>query len=236
MSLLKRAIEAHGGRERWSRVGAVDARLRSGGLAYPLRRRSAPVELRMHIDPHRPHNVLQDWPLPGQRGIFEADRVWIEAADGAVLAERVDPRAAFRGLSRKSIRWDDLDFLYFAGYASWNYLTTPFLLASPGVEVREREGGRLDVTFPPSIPTHSRHQTFWFDERAYLVRRDYTAEVFGRWARAAQFCSAHYIFNNIVMPTRRRVVPRAPGDRPLPGPTLMWSELLDYQPRLASHG
>jgi hypothetical protein len=139
-------------------------------------------------------------------------------------------------LSRRAIRWDDLDFLYFAGYASWNYLTTPFLLASPGVEVQERESGRLDVTFPPSIPTHSRRQSFWFDERGYLRRLDYTAEVFGWWARSVHTCSDHRVFDGIVMPRRRRVVPRLPGERPARGPTLIWIELLDYDLVLAGHG
>ncbi|MGH3114180.1 MAG: hypothetical protein ACRDOP_12025, partial [Gaiellaceae bacterium] len=106
MSLLKRVIDAHGGAEQWSRVGAIEARLRSGGLAYPLRGRPSPVELQLVLDPHRLHNVLVDWPHAGQRGICEAQRVWIETADGDLLAARDNPRAAFRAISRRSIRWD----------------------------------------------------------------------------------------------------------------------------------
>ena len=36
------------------------------------------------------------------------------------------PRAAFRSL-RRQLYWDDLDFIYFGGYATWNCLLTPFL-------------------------------------------------------------------------------------------------------------
>jgi len=28
---------------------------------------------------------------------------------------------------------DELDFIYFGGYATWNYLTAPFLLARKGL-------------------------------------------------------------------------------------------------------
>lgn len=37
---------------------------------------------------------------------------------GRVMASRLRPREAFRGL-RRQFRWDELDFLYFGGYATW---------------------------------------------------------------------------------------------------------------------
>jgi hypothetical protein len=43
------------------------------------------------------------------------------------------------------------------------------------------------------------------------VRNDYTAEVFGRWARSKHLCEEHRTFDGLVLPTRRHVHPRAAG-------------------------
>ena len=87
-----------------------------------------------------------------------------------------------------------LQELYFAGYAFWNYFTTPFLLAQPGVEVEEIEPHKEDgetwrppsVIFPPEIPTHSAHQTFYFNDKGLLQRHDYATDVAG--AVASHYC------------------------------------------------
>ena len=67
----------------------------------------------------------------------------IEALDGAPIESRADPRPVFFGRSglRRNLRWDALDSVYFAGYAMWNYLATPYLLTLDGVETREGEDG-----------------------------------------------------------------------------------------------
>jgi hypothetical protein len=220
VSLLEQALEAHGGLERWRTAEEVVAELRSGGFALasklvagPLRRYEARASVA------EPRTVLDPYPSPGQRGVFAGDQVWIESADsGERLARRSDPRRLFPGLRRR-VWWDRLDALYFAGYALWNYLTTPYLLTRPGVEVRE-EGRHLHVTFPPQLPTHSREQTFQLDEQGLIVRHDYTAEVFGGWAKAKHECHEHRQFDGLVFPTRRRVTPRN-----LPFPTLVWIEV-----------
>ena len=58
-----------------------------------------------------------------------------------MIEERSGARDAFSGLSglRRNLRWDDLDALYFAGYAMWNYLNIPFLFDEPGFETEEGE-------------------------------------------------------------------------------------------------
>ena len=82
----------------------------------------------------------------GQHGVFTPDRTAIETDDGHVVEERINPRAAFAGRTRQA-PWDDLDLIYFVSYASWTYLTTPFLLARPDVTAEERtpwqEDGQL---------------------------------------------------------------------------------------------
>jgi hypothetical protein len=62
--------------------------------------------------------------------------VTVESLDGQVLAARDDPRAAFAGHT-DSTAWDDLHLAYFVGYANWNYLTSPFLLAGEGFASEE---------------------------------------------------------------------------------------------------
>jgi hypothetical protein len=192
----------------------IRARVQAGGLLFPAKRRGRGVELPdVRAALGEPRLDKHDWPAPGHVGRFTPDRVWIEDANGAVVAERDEPRKAIRRAS-KLLRWDDLDFLYFSGYALWNYLTTPWLLTR--VELRERGGGRLDATFPPEIPTHSRRQSFWFSDDGLLLRHDYTAEVVFPGAASTHRCFDHARVSGVVMPTRRRVTPRY-----APGPTLV---------------
>jgi hypothetical protein len=93
--------------------------------------------------------------------------------------------------------WDRLDILYFAAYAVWTYVSTPFLFAREDYQVVELdpwvENGehwrRLAVTFPEHVHTHSREQVFYIDANDGLIRRhDYTAEPIGGWAKAAHYC------------------------------------------------
>jgi hypothetical protein len=182
----------------------------------------------MRVSTREPRVWFDDYPRPGLTGeLHGTAAVRIRDAAGAVVAQRSEPRASFRSL-RRQLAWDDLDFLYFAGYAIWNYLTAPFLFLRPGCAlealepVRTTAGvwRRLRVRFPPDLPTHCPQQVFYFDANGRLVRLDYTAEVVGRWARAAHACEEHRWFDGLLFPTRRRVTPRAFG-RVLPAPTLV---------------
>ena len=202
MSLLEKAIEAHGGRDAWHGREQFELEASVGGLAWPLRTRRRPGFFRGRVRTAEPSMEVLDYPRPGQRGVFEPDRVWIDGG-----AERRDPRASFRRFSRQ-LHWDDLDLLYFAGYAWWNYMAFPFLLDRPAFEVREEEGRRLRVRFPDGFPAHCREQVFYLDEQHRLVRNDYTAEVFGPWAKAKHLSGEHRRFDGLLVPTRRRVYMR----------------------------
>jgi hypothetical protein len=152
-------------------------------------------------------------PFPGAaRGVFEAERVTVTAEDG-LEKQRDNPRAAFADHQFET-PWDDLHLLYFMGYAIWNYLCTPFLLSWPGFAVEEiepwQEGAetwrRLQVEFPPEIPTHCTEQVFYFDESGLLRRLDYYPDVVaGRGVGAAHYCYDHEDFSGLIVPTRRRV-------------------------------
>ena len=97
-----------------------------------------------------------------------------------------------------------------------------------------REGGgetwrRLEARFPAGIDTHCPRQVFYYDRELRLRRHDYTAEVVGRWAHAAHMCADHVEVGGLLFPTRRRVVPRGPGNRPLPFPTLVALQLSEIE-------
>jgi hypothetical protein len=141
-------------------------------------------EFEAELSVREPRTVIS--PYPGGRGVFERDSVWIESEDGQVSERRDGMRALFPGLRRR-LRWDPLDALYFAGYALWNYFNTPLLLTRCDVEERN---GSLRVRFPPYVPSHARTTVFHFDELRLLTRLDYTAEVFGKWARASTSAAA----------------------------------------------
>ena len=244
MGLLEEVLEAHGGHERWQAASTVSARVRTGGLLPRTRMPGNKLaDYRVTIDVRAPRTVLDPFPGEGTIGVFEPGEARIETRAGERVSVRANPRAAFSGLSgvRRNLRWDALDSVYFAGYAMWNYLTTPLLLTRDGVETAEGEAWeergetwrRLEVTFPPGLDTHSRHQTFYFDPLRLLRRHDYVAEVVGGWARAAHYVSEHADVGGLVFPTRRRVVPVGRRNRPLKRPTLVSIDLSELEVELA---
>jgi hypothetical protein len=208
-----------------------DVRLQGRTISAATR---AGAEVRFSTD--TPQAIFEGFPRPGRRGYFEHWSVRIESEAGNETLSRVNARSAFSTLRHK-LSCDTLDALYFIGYALWNYVSTPFMLTRPGFDLREgepwREGGetwrRLHVTFPPDIPTHSPEQTFYFDASGLLRRLDYTAEVFSSWARASNYCFDYREMSGIMVPTRRRVTLRGPYGRPLPGPAMVWIEILDFE-------
>ena len=229
--LIDDVLTAHGGADRWKSVSTITARGRIGGL-LPTRfagNKLANFTAEVHVAARR--TVLHDFPQTGNRAVFEEGDVRIETRDGEPLASRIDPRSAFfgrRGI-RRNVRWDALDTAYFAGYALWNYLTAPLLLGHGDIVVTEgepwREAGqtwrRLHATFPEQIDTHCRRQTFYVDPAGLIRRHDFVAEPVGRWAAASIYCDDHREFEGLVFSVRRRVLPRGPGGRVLPRPTLL---------------
>jgi hypothetical protein len=117
VELLERAVEAHGGLEKWDSVRSIDVLFNfSGGL---LELKGFPGHLRptVSVNTSTPRSVFQRLgDDPDDRWIFTSDRVWIERRDGLVVEERSEPRAAFAGHQR-STPWDRLHLTYFIGYA-----------------------------------------------------------------------------------------------------------------------
>jgi hypothetical protein len=199
--------------------------VRIGGNILVLRFRPPRTRsLEVAVDTRRVYISLAPFPGGGMRGIFDGHTVRIETDnDGRILRQRGIVRAADEGVARRIV-WDDLDLLYFLGYALWNYAVMPFVLLWPGFEChegnlwRERDGSvwrKFHVTYPAAFPTHSREQTCYFDEAGLLRRLDYTAKVFCDCARAAHYCEAHREYGGLIFPTHRVVFPCLPSGHPL---------------------
>jgi hypothetical protein len=82
-------------------------------------------------------------------------------------------------------------------------MSLPFVLAEWGAD--ELPGRRLRFRVPEPIRSHCREQTLHVDERGLIVRHDYVAESFGRWARAIHRSHDFQRFDGLPVPTRRRV-------------------------------
>ncbi|MCD2152386.1 hypothetical protein ABZU78_04910 [Rhodococcus erythropolis] len=237
--LLDEVLTAHGGVEHWQSVSAITARGRLGGLLPQRFPGNKLAKFTVEVEVAEQRTVLQDFPRVGECAVFDKGVVRIETRDGEELGSRTDPRSAFFGLSgvRRNLHWDALDTAYFAGYAFWNYLTAPLLLARDDITVAEaepwQESGqqwrRLQATFAPAIDTHCRQQTFYVDNGGLIRRHDFVAEPVGNWAKAALYCDQHREFDGLTFPTRRRVLPRGPGGRVLSRPTLLALDFDDIE-------
>ena len=209
--LLSDAIEAHGGLRRWNAHRRLSAMIVTGGEFWALKGLDQDQNPRtMRVDLHREWASVEPFGKAGQRTDFTPERIAIEAEDGRIIAERKNPRASFAGHDMRT-NWDPLHRAYFNGYALWTYLTTPFLLAMEGFEVREiepwREGAEtwrgLRATFPPAIASHSLEQDFYFGPDMLIRRHDYRVAISGDFP-AAQYISDPVTVEGIRIPTRRR--------------------------------
>ncbi|MFF3566019.1 hypothetical protein ACFYXS_38935 [Streptomyces sp. NPDC002574] len=229
-ALLNRVLDAAGGRGRWARIRSLRADLSVGGSVWAAKGWPDGLPgMTVTADTRRQHIVITPLTATGLSAEFDnatataldgtgagPQRVVLRDTSGRVVEELIDPRAAFTGLVRLS-PWDAPRLGYFLGYALWNYLTTPLLLARPDVLVREiepwPEAGqtwrRLRVTYPPTLATHSADQTFYYDADGLQRRMDYVNEVMGS-SLVAHYTGHHRRFDGLVVPTRRRIFRRNP--------------------------
>jgi hypothetical protein len=141
------------------------------------------------------------------------------------IADSTELRARLAGLraGRSRLAWTPEQAGVFAAMALWTYLCLPYALALPGTVLAELPGGaheRLAVRLPDTFVSHCREQVIHVDRDGLIRRHDYTAQAFGKWARASQMLSRYRCLDGVVVATRRRVFPRI-GDRPLPVPRLV---------------
>ncbi|WP_028800062.1 hypothetical protein [Streptomyces sp. 142MFCol3.1] len=209
--LVTTVIEAHGGLDRYNRFSSATVHFRLGGSLWRLKGQEGTLSQgAVRLSLHRQYASHHPFTAAGLWTSVTARRVAVETVGCEVKAERFDPRASFP--SDAHAAWDELQVAYFAGYAMWTYLTSPFTFGSPGFRSVElppvvEEGEiwrRLEVTFPDHIATHCRRQVFFFDSDGLLRRHDYTPEVVNA-GPAAHYPSAYEEFDGIMVPTRRRV-------------------------------
>jgi hypothetical protein len=231
-AIIAEIISAHGGEKIWNSIDWIEAEISAWGFLFKAKHIPVLKHVTVRASTKKPHFMFVDYPETGQTGELIGDEeVRIFGVDGEVLQSRLKPRDSFKGL-RRILWWDYLDFIYFGGYATWNYLVTPFIFSWEGFVFKNSrtlhtaDGDLLcfDATFPDDLPTHCRTQTFYFDENRLLRRLDYTAEVVGSWAHAAHFCNEYRDFAGLKMPTQRRVRPML-FNRPLSSPTLVGIEI-----------
>ena len=211
--LLDEALDAHGGIDRWSKLQRADIHTLVGGIIWIVK--GVPgilADFHYEIELHAQRGVFYNFMKPGQRATFQADRVAIETDDGAVVEELVNPRDSLKGQTLQS-PWSILQLIYFAGYAMWTYVTTPFCFTMPGFAVEEidpsRQGDeslrRLKVTFPDYLARHSREQIYYFGRDGLIRRNDYVGEAISMESAAAHYIHDNKKFSGITIGTRRRV-------------------------------
>jgi hypothetical protein len=234
MNLLQDALDAAGGLEHWRTLKRFTAHLSIKGALVSRKDEAGHLGEVVAEGCTQAQLVrLTGFMTPDKIGTYQPDRAAIESPNGVVLRERKDPRAAFRSRADHA-SWDDLDFVYFFGFSIWNYLTAPFLLTLPGVKARElpvwNEHGktwrRLAVAIPPSIVTHSRAQTLYFDSTCLQRRLDSRAIEFQN-AYIAHYSSAHQEFSGIVVPTLRRSMKLRSDRSAVEKPSLFDIEIFD---------
>ena len=219
--LLKLAIGGHGGLHRWEQISRFRAAVSITGTIWTHKGRPGLLNCVVLEGETRDQRLtISPFPRPGRYATWEPSRQTIRTAEGALVAERRDPVAAFIERTRES-PWDEFQVAYVVSEANWNYFVAPFLFARRDVETEESwpwwEDGqvwrRLLVTYPERIVAHTRQQTCYFDDTGLLRRLDYSVDVLGGGA-AVHYPARYRAFDGIMVPTRREVFARNPDGSP----------------------
>ena len=230
------AIDAHGGLDRFRQFSFLSAHLKQGGVLWALKGKPTVLE-NANVRVNLKEEAVSHWPFaPTQNhSVFTPARVTIETPENTVVEELNDPRPSFAGYEMET-PWSNAQVAYFAGYTMWTYLTSPFILRQAGVTYEEVEPWqeqdeiwrRLLVTFPDRIATHSKKQTFYFDNKGLLRRHDYEVEIQGS-NPAARYLLDPVEVQGIVLPSKMRIYPRKADNTPAPDPLIVSVDLSDYR-------
>jgi hypothetical protein len=209
--LLKLAVEAHGGLERWNKVKQIRMAAEITGAIWYVKGKPDYLKNIVMTVSTKTERVVTEFPGQDKRSIFEPNRIVIEKLDGTVVAARDNPEKSFEGHARET-PWDDIHAAFFSSEALWTYLTTPFLYTYEGFETKEipaiQAGNetwrRLAVTFPDYVRSHTREQISCFGPDGLLRRHDYTVDILGG-ATGLNFAAEYREVDGIVIPTKRRI-------------------------------
>jgi hypothetical protein len=210
-------LDAAGGLDRFNKIQSIEAVADLSGSFWAKKGYPNRTLCTGYVDTKQPrivlHNIGAHLDEPHLRWIWTPKYLSVERPDGAVVLSRKDPFKHFEGHVIDT-PWDDLDLLYFRGYALWNYIMTPFYFTWPGFSTRElephKENGQtwrvLKVTYPEDLPTHCQVQKFYYDERFILRRLDYTVDVITDSGHVAHYVYDDRKVDGIVFPTLRRAL------------------------------
>jgi len=209
--LLNFVVEAHGGLERWNKVTAVTVAASVTGEIWRVRGKSDYLKNVIFEVETKRERVTVDFPGQDKLSCFEPDRVEIKCRDGTLIASRDDPEASFLGQGEFTL-WDDLHVAYFSGEAFYTYINTPFLFTYegfyseeiPAIQVEGETWRRLKVTFPDTVKSHTKIQSFCFGPDGLLRRHDYNVDILGV-APGFNYAFDYREVDGIVFPTKRRV-------------------------------
>jgi hypothetical protein len=227
-SLVRRAIDRHGGWSLWSRLESVSvARFTLQGWLPRLKglHRTFALPPTLTCYPRRRRTEWGVGASPAISGVYDGGDVRVLDATGQVLVESRAHRRTFAGL-RKLRRWRPVDAYYFFGYALATYCAVPFIL--PGLRFRGPVSSRglagVRVEWPAGADVHSLRQSFFFDDTGLVRRNDYVADVVGAGFRGAHLWDDHVAAGGLSLPTRRTVHPRL-GTAVLPFTTVLGATL-----------
>jgi hypothetical protein len=209
--LLQRALDAHGGLDRWNKVKAIRVTASITGAIWYVKGKPDFLKDVILTVETRNERVTVDFPGQNKRAVFEPDRIVIETADGSEIEARDNPEELFAGQQRET-PWNDIHVIYFVGEALWTYLNTPFLYTHegfrteeiPSIQVDGETWRRLKVTFPDMVKSHTKEQISCFGPDGLLRRHDYTVDILGG-ATGLNYASDYRNVDGIIIPTKRRV-------------------------------
>ena len=237
--LVKLAIEAHGGLDRWNQVQGISARLVMSGLGLkqrgPLGDALSQKPMHFQVATHVQSVTFEPFLASGQKGIYGPLRTAIESTDGTVLEELKNPRKTLENMPAGT-PWSGPQLIYFFGYSLWMYHTLPFSFLQDGVAAEEvepwKENGetwrRLKVTYPDSYPSHSKEQVHYFDSKGIMRRQDYSSEVRQNLA-IAHYLLDHRCFDGFTFATKRRMYLRGSDGQSLWDRLVISADLGDFK-------
>jgi hypothetical protein len=191
---------------RWGQLNRFTLHISIRGTLFPRTGHSSDFKDLIAEGSTRRQSVRFSGVSGGEKcGSFQPDAITIESLDGQILRTWPNPSLAFPDVEKDPLA-DDLHLVFFCGVAIWNYLTTPFLLARPDVEVEELTPWQEHSELWRRLRAPSRRtsdslteQVFYFDEKALQRRTDH--DLLGSKVARAM---GHQTFNGIVVPTLRR--------------------------------
>jgi hypothetical protein len=200
-----RALKAYGGEEVWKNASAVESIDTVGGALFQAKGTNIPPHATFVNDVRNPHTTITPVDANGNVGVLDGFSVSIQSPGGAIIEQRSDARNNLQN-GNLTARWDQLNLVYFLGYAFWTYNTLPYQLTRTDIQWTEIQDGVLQADFGPNLPVHSRIQRFWFDKQTGLLKRnDYTPVAAASDANASNIVFDYGIFNGIPYPSKRRV-------------------------------